>query len=114
MRTLGAFCLEVKDIRRELERPLVRFRGAVAGFSDEMRAPSWDPEFVGDVEAVLVREVEPAVLEIEEMVRENRFLAQLAPRMTRPQDWAAGARSVWRRTIWLPSPNSLHSQSTAG
>ena len=33
-----------------------------------------------------VREIAPAVQEIEEKIRDNRFLAELLPRMTRPQD----------------------------
>jgi hypothetical protein len=82
---------EILDIRRELDRPLVRFRGAVTEFSEGMRASGWDPDFAGDAEEILVREVAPAVQEIEDAVRDNRFLAELWPRMTRPQDWSAGA-----------------------
>lgn len=43
-----------------------------------------------DIYAV-AEHVAPAVQEIEDAVRDNRFLAELWPRMTRPQDWAAGA-----------------------
>ena len=82
---------EILDIRRELDRPLVRFRGAVIEFSKGMRASGWDPDFAGDAEAILVREVAPAVQEVEDAVRNNSFLAELWPRMTRPQDWGAGA-----------------------
>lgn len=55
-----------------------------------MRAEGWDDEFADAAEDVFVREVTPAVQEIEEMVRDDSFLAELWPRMTRPQDWAAG------------------------
>jgi len=82
---------EVLSIRRELDRPLVKFRGAVSEFSDGMRASGWDPDFAGDAEEVFTREVAPAVQEIEEKIRDNRFLAELLPRMTRPQDWGVGA-----------------------
>ena len=82
---------EVLGIRRELDHPLVKFRGAVSEFSDGMRASGWDPDFVGDAEEVFTREVAPAVQEIEEKIRDNRFLAELLPRMTRPQDWGVGA-----------------------
>ena len=82
---------EILDIRRELERPLVRFRGAAARFDDGMRAAGREAEeFVGDAEEVFVQEVEPAVSEIEEAVRDNRFLARLVPGMTEPPHWAAG------------------------
>lgn len=82
---------EVLDIRRELEGPLVKFRGAVSEFSDGMRVAGWSPDFAADAEGVFVREIAPAVQELEEMVRDNRFLAELLPRMTRPQDWGVGA-----------------------
>ena len=52
---------EILSIRRELDGSLIRFRDAVARFSDGMRAAGWDPEFVDDAEDVFVREVEPAV-----------------------------------------------------
>ena len=81
---------EILSIRRELNGPLVRFRDAVARFSDGMRATGWDPEFVDDAEDVFVREVEPAVQEIEDAVRDSSFVAQLIPSMTASQNWAAG------------------------
>ncbi len=73
-----------------LEIPLVKFRSEVSKYSDGMRAQGWEPEFAANAEDVFVREVAPAVQEIEEMVRDDRFLAALWPRMSRPQDWAAG------------------------
>jgi hypothetical protein len=81
---------EILSIRRELDGSLIRFRDAVARFSDGMRAAGWDPEFVDDAEDVFVREVEPAVQEIEDAVRDSSFVAQLLPSMTAPQNWAAG------------------------
>jgi len=81
---------EILSIRRELDGPLIRFRVAVARFSDGMRAAGWDPEFVEDAEEVFVREVEPAVQEIEDAVRDSSFVAQLLPSMTASQNWVAG------------------------
>ena len=81
---------EILSIRRELDGSLIRFRDAVARFSDGMRAAGWDPEFVDDAEDVFVREVEPAVQEIEDAVRDSSFVAQLIPSMTASQNWAAG------------------------
>jgi hypothetical protein len=80
---------EILSIRRELDGPLIRFRVAVARFSDGMRTAGWDPEFVDDAEDVFVREVEPAVQEIEDAVRDRSFVAQLLPSMTASQNWAA-------------------------
>lgn len=82
---------EILGIRRELERPLIKFRGALIEFSEGVRTSGWDPDFTGDAEDVFMKKVAPAVREIEEAVRDNRFLAELLPRMIRPQDWTAGA-----------------------
>lgn len=82
---------EVLDIRRELEGPLMKFRGAVSELSEGMREPGWNPDFDADAEDVFVKKVAPAVKEIEEKIEDNRFLAELLPRMTRPQDWGSGA-----------------------
>ena len=82
---------EVLDIRRELEGPLARFRGTVSEFAGGMRAQGWDADFAADAEEVFVRDVAPAVQELEDMVRDNRFLFELLPRMSRPQDWGVGA-----------------------
>ncbi len=82
---------EILDIRHELDRPLVKFRSAVSEFSDGMRASGWNPEFAADAEEVFIREIAPAVQEIEDAIHDNRFLAELWPRMTRPQDWGAAA-----------------------
>jgi hypothetical protein len=81
---------EILSIRRELDGPLTRFRNAVARFSDGMRAAGWDREFIHDADNVFVREVGPAVREIEDAVRDSSFVAQLLPSMTAPHNWAAG------------------------
>lgn len=68
---------EVVDIRRELDKPLTRFRGAVIKFSEQIRSASWDEDFAPDAETMFHRDVKPAVLEIEEAVKSNRYLASL-------------------------------------
>ena len=57
---------EVLDVRRALEGPLARFRGEVSKLSDGMRTQGWDEDFAVDAEDVFVREVAPAVREIED------------------------------------------------
>ena len=52
----------------------MKFRSEVGKYSDGMRAPGWDPRFAADAEDVFVREVAPAVQEIEEMVEHDRDL----------------------------------------
>ena len=68
---------EVISVRKELQRPLVRFRAAVIRFADEICSASWSEDFPADAEEVFHRDVRPAVLEIEEAVESNRFLASL-------------------------------------
>jgi hypothetical protein len=68
---------EVLAIRRALERPLIRFRAAVMGFSESVDAAPWDEDFVMDTEKVFRQKVEPAVLEIEDAVRRDSYLREL-------------------------------------
>ncbi len=107
---------EVLDIRRALEGPLVKFRGEVSKFSDGMRAQGWDPEFADAAEDVFVREVDPAVRDIEEMVGDDSFLSELWPRMSRPQDWALGGTfgMVAFNLASLPEITSLAVGGTVG
>lgn len=73
---------EILDIRKELERPLVRFRAAMMKFSQDVRSAPWDKEFEIDAEQVFHTEVEPAVLDIEDAVKTNSYLASLARKFT--------------------------------
>lgn len=81
---------EVLDIRRALEAPLGKFRAEVSKYSDGMRAQGWDAEFAAAAEDVFVREVAPAVQEIEEMVEHDRDLRTLRDRLSRPLNLALG------------------------
>jgi hypothetical protein len=80
--------MNVMGLRRLRQRSR-SFREAYPPSATAM-ASGWDPEFVDDAEDVFVREVEPAVQEIEDAVRDSSFVAQLLPSMTAPQNWAAG------------------------
>jgi hypothetical protein len=68
---------EILDVRRELDRPLVRFRGAVLKFSDAMKAEAWSADFSVEVDRLYVREIEPALMEIEEAIRANSYMGNL-------------------------------------
>ncbi len=68
---------EMLDIRKELESPLVRFRSAMIRFSEQVRSAAWDEEFTPEADLVFHREVAPAILEIEEAVKSNRYLQGL-------------------------------------
>lgn len=74
---------EVLDIRRELEAPLAGFRGAVSDFSAQIRSAAWEPGFAGEADVLFRETVEPEVDRIEDEIRENRSLAELARRVLR-------------------------------
>jgi hypothetical protein len=68
---------EILDIRQELERPLIRFRSAIIKFSKDIKTASWDQDFQFEADQVFQRDVEPAILDIEEAVRSNNYLTAL-------------------------------------
>lgn len=69
---------EILDIRRELDKPLRRFRGAIIAFSEDIKNAAWDKDFSIDAEQVFARDVAPAILNLEEEAKSNSFLATLA------------------------------------
>lgn len=71
---------EILDIHRELETPLKRFRSVIIKFSEKIKTAAWDAEFSFEAEQVCMRDVEPAILDIEEAVRSNNYLATLTRR----------------------------------
>jgi hypothetical protein len=68
---------EILAIRRELDKPLTNFRSAVIRFSGDIRTAYWDGDFASDCQLVFLREVMPAVQEIEEAMRSNKFVKRL-------------------------------------
>lgn len=68
---------DILDIRRELERPLVRFRGAIITFSEGIKNAAWDENFSFDAERVFNKDVAPVILDIEDEVRSNPYLIEL-------------------------------------
>jgi hypothetical protein len=68
---------EILDIRKELEKPLTRFRSAMVNFSDDIKSTPWDKGFALEANRVYVRDVKPALLEIEESVQSNKFFKLL-------------------------------------
>ena len=68
---------EVLDIRKELERPLTRFRRAVINFSQGIKSAAWDSDFLLEAENTYIRDVKPALLDIEESIKSNKFLTAL-------------------------------------
>lgn len=69
---------EVLDLRRELDTPLKRFRGAVARMSREFRNRPIDEGFAADAETAWRTTVEPALVDIREALAEHRLLREVA------------------------------------
>lgn len=68
---------EIIDIRKELEKPLVKFRSAMIQFSRQVDNAPWNKEFPAEAEQVFREHVEPAVFEIEEACKSNKLLFSL-------------------------------------
>ncbi len=71
---------EILAIRRELDRALIRFRSAMISYSTMIESASWDRTFSTEAELLFRREVEPAVLDIEEEVRANTLVRTIMRR----------------------------------
>jgi hypothetical protein len=84
---------EILSIRSEIDRYLVRFRAAVIGYSDKINSAPWDVDFPVEAEQTFLRDVRPAVADIEDAVRSNRFFAQL-PRKIVDKPWTPTANSI--------------------
>jgi hypothetical protein len=95
---------EVLDIRRELEPHLKRFRSAMITFSQGIKNASWDESFPFDAEQVFRRDVEPAVEKIEEEVKANRFIAELARKFADRSLLATGGSAIAITMSNLPLP----------
>lgn len=70
---------QIIDIRKELDKPLIRFRSAIIRFTRDIQSASWDKEFPKEAEQVFREYVEPAVLDIEEACKSNRLIFRLLP-----------------------------------
>jgi hypothetical protein len=73
---------EILDIRRELNGPLIRFRGALGKFAEEIKSAPWDKNFEIEAEQLFRKYIGPAVAEIIHEVKANSSLAGLILRKT--------------------------------
>jgi hypothetical protein len=79
----GASVEEIIDIRNELDKPLKRFRAAIIDFSHEVEGAPWEKEFPEEVEQIMRRRIEPAILDIEDAYNSNKPLLHLASALTK-------------------------------
>jgi hypothetical protein len=85
---------EIIDVRRGLQRPLVRFRGALAGMARELEEAPWDPEFRTLADSMYRSEVEPALLDLEEKTRDSGALSLLRHAALSGKPYAAAGATV--------------------
>lgn len=71
---------ETLDVRRDLDRHLARFREAVSTYAEAVASAPWDADFEAEAEGVYVREVAPAVRDVEDAIRSTSYLRELASR----------------------------------
>jgi hypothetical protein len=69
---------ELLDIREELTDPITRFRSAMVTMGRSFTAEAWEPDFGDQVHDAWIETIQPAVLDIEEAVRQNTSLATRA------------------------------------
>jgi hypothetical protein len=96
---------EILDIRRELEVPLVRFRSGIIKFAGDIKTASWDEDFPFEADQVFLRDVEPAILDIEEAVRSNNYLGMLTRKFAdKPLAVPGGSALAMLMSHWSDIP----------
>jgi hypothetical protein len=68
---------ETLQVRGELSRWLVRFRGAIVKFAETVKAPPWDSDFTAEADVVFHRDVAPAIADIEDAIKSNRLITSI-------------------------------------
>lgn len=68
---------EIIDIRKELDKAIVRFRSKMISYSKNIQLLPWDDDFEEECSRLYYQEIAPAVLEIDELTKENSFIRNL-------------------------------------
>lgn len=68
---------DILDIRKELKKPLVKFRQYVVELGELTQAPVFGPEFEAAVQDLIISKIDPALAEIEEAIQSNKPLKKL-------------------------------------
>jgi hypothetical protein len=72
---------EILGIRKELDKPLARFRGAIINFSEDIKSTPWNKDFPPEADKIYLRDVKPALLDMEEAIQSNKFLTTLIKKL---------------------------------
>lgn len=68
---------EIIDIRKELDKSLVRFRSSILNYSEEISTLPWDRDFDLNCEQLFIKHLEPSVFELKEQVDDNKIYKNL-------------------------------------
>jgi anti-sigma28 factor (negative regulator of flagellin synthesis) len=109
-----ALMSEVLDVRRELALPLGRFRSGIHTMQTTFPSTGLDEDFGARVDDVYKLQVQPAIDEINELVKENKSLWQLVSGLTsKTSAQVGGTASVMGLCVapqhWLISATVLAS-----
>jgi hypothetical protein len=73
---------EILDIRKDLNPYLARFRSGISTYATKLLSASWDKHFPFEADEIFIREVAPAILEIEDKVKSSNYLVTMIVRKT--------------------------------
>ncbi len=105
---------EILDIRSELEKPLVRFRAAVIGYSNSIENVPWERGFSQEVEEIFLTHVEPTILEIEEAYKSNKSLLNIIPNILQHKGFPTSSALGIALSQFSQFPKTILALSIAG
>lgn len=68
---------ETLDVKKELDKPLVRFRSAIQKYSDEISSYPYDKNFDEECDKLFIKYVWPTLLELEELKTDSNMIKNL-------------------------------------
>ena len=68
---------EIIDIRKELDKYVNNFRGAIVDYSEKIKSEPWTNEFEHEAYNLFLKEVNPKIMAIDEEVKANKLLYKM-------------------------------------
>lgn len=98
---------EILDIRKELDKALIRFRAKMLSYSEQIQSMPWDKDFQNECSLLYTKEISPALLEIEELCNDTSFLKNLSTRILNDDSLPAGLASVGGLCVSVGAASTL-------
>ena len=80
---------ELFDIRNDLQKYLVNFRSKMLKYSSDIKSMPWNNDFATECQLLYIKEVAPAINELEAATKENSFVKNLGKQFL-------GDQNVWK------------------